>query len=226
MKKSLLLTALTCLCAVGVYAQGTIGFGNSGTFLVTTNDFGGNSGKAVGAHVELYYAPSTASVSALTANTSAGGLALAGLGTGWEVTTPGAATVGTPIAGVFQKTTRTTGTDVAGGAQVYLQVRGWTGSYATWDDAVAAAASLPQGSVLLGWTTYSWTGLGVGNTVNPWLNGTGNPNSIPPGTPTDMLLSASGFNGLVLAPVVVPEPTTFALAGLGLASLLIFRRRK
>jgi hypothetical protein len=33
-----------------------------------------------------------------------------------------------------------------------------------------------------------------------------------------------GFS--VFNAVAVPEPSTFALAGLGLASLLIFRRRK
>jgi hypothetical protein len=32
--------------------------------------------------------------------------------------------------------------------------------------------------------------------------------------------------GLAATPVVVPEPTTMALAGLGAASMLIFRRRK
>ncbi|HEY4417781.1 MAG TPA: PEP-CTERM sorting domain-containing protein [Verrucomicrobiae bacterium] len=34
------------------------------------------------------------------------------------------------------------------------------------------------------------------------------------------------FNSLTLSPVATPEPTTLALAGMGLASLLAFRRRK
>jgi hypothetical protein len=38
--------------------------------------------------------------------------------------------------------------------------------------------------------------------------------------------ATTGFNGLVLEAVAVPEPSTFALAGLGAAALMIFRRRK
>lgn len=49
---------------------------------------------------------------------------------------------------------------------------------------------------------------------------TGNPISEPPTTP----VSLDAMPAIVLSPV--PEPGVFALAGLGLASLLIFRRRK
>jgi len=61
-----------------------------------------------------------------------------------------------------------------------------------------------------------------GRTIN-FLNPTGNPAANPPGLPANM----SGWNASV-GPVLlaVPEPSVIALAGLGLASLLIFRRRK
>lgn len=49
---------------------------------------------------------------------------------------------------------------------------------------------------------------------------TGNPSAEPPGTPALL----TGLQSFSL--VVVPEPSTFALAGLGLAGLLLFRRRK
>lgn len=65
----------------------------------------------------------------------------------------------------------------------------------------------------------------VGRTIN-FQNATGNPNADPPGIPASM----SGWNltvgPIAMTPVVVPEPSTIVLAGLGLASLLIFRRRK
>jgi hypothetical protein len=50
-------------------------------------------------------------------------------------------------------------------------------------------------------------------------NPLGNPNAQPPGVPTD-------FANMPALVMVIPEPSTFALAGLGAAALLIFRRRK
>ncbi len=50
-------------------------------------------------------------------------------------------------------------------------------------------------------------------------NPTGNPVAIPPGLPE----SLTGMPAIVM---LIPEPGAFALAGLGLAGLLIFRRRK
>jgi hypothetical protein len=45
-------------------------------------------------------------------------------------------------------------------------------------------------------------------------------------TPTAPLFAATTIPGFTMSPVLVPEPTTFALAGLGAAALLIFRRRR
>jgi hypothetical protein len=44
--------------------------------------------------------------------------------------------------------------------------------------------------------------------------------------PTVQTLDAIGFNPFTVSASVVPEPSTFALAGLGAAAMLIFRRRK
>lgn len=57
-----------------------------------------------------------------------------------------------------------------------------------------------------------------GQTSN-FQNPTGNPNATPPGTPADL----TGWTSPV---VLVPEPSTLALAGLGMGALLLFRRRK
>lgn len=53
-------------------------------------------------------------------------------------------------------------------------------------------------------------------------NGTSNPGGNPPVPAPNF----SGMPSIVLSATPVPEPTTFALAGMGAAALLIFRRRK
>jgi|ERR1051325_4118965 hypothetical protein len=205
--KKLVLIAGVALTAAGVFAQGTIGFGNDGTTLVSTNN-GSASGIAVGGtspRVVLYYSSAATPPPINTAN-------LADL-TGWSLASPTTAvSVGVPVGGRFANATRTAD-NVSPGGQVWLMVRGWTGGFADWGAALAAAGGNPN--VLLGTTTVAWQ------------QATGNPTSTPAGTPVNMTLGANGFNGLVLQPVgVVPEPSTFVLAGLGAASLLLFRRRK
>jgi len=66
------------------------------------------------------------------------------------------------------------------------------------------------------------------NTANAWGQSTGftvklgDPNATPPGVPAPL----SGLTSITLNKGgVVPEPSTFALAGLGAAALLFFRRR-
>jgi len=85
-----------------------------------------------------------------------------------------------------------------------IQVRAWdntSGNYPTWADADAAW----QAGLIAAGTSGLVTVNGIGGDVNaaPFLTG------------------IESFNIYY-----VPEPTTFALAGLGAAALLIFRRRK
>jgi hypothetical protein len=47
-----------------------------------------------------------------------------------------------------------------------------------------------------------------------------------PAAPVQINTGPGGFNGIVLQPYAIPEPSVFALAGLGAAALLISRRRK
>lgn len=92
---------------------------------------------------------------------------------------------------------------VAEGDPASLQVRAWDGAYATYEAAIAGATGL------------------VGKTA-VFSNPTGGPTTSPPSTPAFL----SGWTEqLVVSPAIIPEPSTFALAGLGLAGLLIFRRR-
>jgi hypothetical protein len=92
---------------------------------------------------------------------------------------------------------------VAGGANGAFQVRAWTASSgADWNTALAS-------------------GSGNAGKTGVFENATGNPAASPPTNPALL----TGWNApLIVTPI--PEPSTIALAGLGLASLLVIRRRK
>jgi len=110
----------------------------------------------------------------------------------------------------------------AGGSQASFIVVGWSSQVAgqdwiaakSWIDSVILTGSAPGG--ISGWTGAS----GVATSVTLGSGGLTTPGNIFGSSPgqvnTPMFLQ--------LQPV--PEPSTFALAGLGAAALLIFRRRK
>ncbi len=212
--RKLLSIGTVALLAGAALGQGTINFQNTQSQLVTTNYLGNTGRLAVGAgKVALYYVPGATAAGTINNNVTVSGLTLNGFGSAAWAAAGTAVGIGgaPPIAGTFNGGTLTTGTDVAAGAAAYIQIRAWTGSYATWDAAVAAAATDP--SVLLGWWNSAVVNTGGGGS--------------PPGAP--LTLAQAGFTGLALNSIgtaPIPEPSTFALAGLGLASLLIFRRRK
>jgi hypothetical protein len=103
--------------------------------------------------------------------------------------------------GRFSGGTVTIPTAVAGGGAA-LVIRGWTGASLTWNGVDLATE-------MVGWSSIFT------------LASTGNPTTVPPGTPASI---NPAFTGLTVVPV--PEPSSMVLAGLGAASLLLFRRRK
>src|SRR5262245_25451142 len=92
----------------------------------------------------------------------------------------------------------------ADAAAATLQLRVWDnkgGTVNTWADAVAAGNGFGKS------TLFNVSAIGGALNPPPLLNGL-----------TSFNITGSG--------TIVPEPSTFALAGLGAAALLIFRRRK
>jgi hypothetical protein len=87
----------------------------------------------------------------------------------------------------------------AGGAATF-QIWAWTSSFASYDAA------------------FNGGGL-IGKSIT--FNGTTSVGGPPPPLPVSLAGLYPGF-----AVTAVPEPSTFVLAGLGIASLLLFRRRK
>jgi hypothetical protein len=129
--------------------------------------------------------------------------------------TEAAITVGkvTPQAGLVPSTPVTTSANSGGaGANVELEVVGWTGTATSFAGAVASGGDI------------AFTGSALSGGSLGWSQATGNPDSTPAGSAVPIVTGSGGYAGLVLAPV--PEPTTIALGGLGAAALLMFRRRK
>ena len=212
MKKYLVTLAITAL-ATSAFAQGTVVFNNNSSGLVkqwtSASDHTLISVPKLGGSVQLFAASAGVSLNPLGA-VGAGGYsanyanlaAFLAANTGWSAI----ATTGIlPIAaGQYNGGTQTIGSGGAGANAQYFVV-GWTGAFANYDAAMAAGSGF----------------IGVSSV---FTTTTGNPTTIPPGTATTL---SSTFTGMTLATVTsVPEPSTFALAGLGAAALLIFRRRK
>jgi hypothetical protein len=106
-------------------------------------------------------------------------------------------------AGFFNGETVTVPTFTASPGGTF-EVEGWTGNFANYAAAVAGGAHV------------GLTASFVNNEGNPAVPTS--PVAINGGTP------AGGWNGNLV--LIVPEPTTIALGGLGAAALLLFRRRK
>jgi hypothetical protein len=85
-----------------------------------------------------------------------------------------------------------------GAGTAFMKIEAWTGAFTTYSAALAGGAAAGVSSVF----------------QNPMK-------ALPDAPPT-----LTGMPAVVMAVNVVPEPSTFALAGLGAAALLIFRRRK
>jgi hypothetical protein len=227
MKKALTLVVLIVIPSI-IFAQGTVDFANFSTGLVQQWTSSSDPTLAPvpvgGGYVQLIAAaigtplPAPLGVYAGSSGFLPGYSSLAGFlaaNPGWAI--PYAGLVGaTPLAPV-QIGNALPGRFGAGAATIWnigpgadadYLVIGWTGPNATYDAAYAADLANPNSSFL------GMSGIATTHTTDVTL--------INPGLP---VLLGYTFQGMTLAPAVIPEPTTFLLGGLGAGLLLLFRRR-
>jgi len=199
------LAAILCLSALttGAFAQGLVQFFPTASTLSSIN-VGGTATATSGAAGSYFYG-------LLTASAPAG-----------PFTFSGTYATNLSVAGYFGSPG---GRAVAGwglGATMSYEVAFWSVSLgATWKPAWLQANGSPQpaGSAVWGGSGY----FGLSAVATGISGGAGTPAS----PPLALFGGASGIqSGFVGQPVGVPEPSSMALAGLGAAALLIFRRRK
>jgi hypothetical protein len=99
-------------------------------------------------------------------------------------------------------------TGIPGGTAAFIQIRVWNTTAGANYAAALAAGQAGMANAYGSSTVFSVV--------------TGNPAGSPPTNPAN-LVGLTSFN---LNSGIIPEPSTFVLAGLGIASLLLFRRRK
>jgi hypothetical protein len=215
MKKLLGIMTITALAA-SAFAQGTVSIGNQ-TGLVkqwtsASDSTLMNVAKGSG-WVELIAAPKGTSLTPLYTGPTTGFnyntlAAFLTANPGWAVPINTTANPG-PIglgAGIFSNGNATIN-NITAGAQADYIILGWTGTSATVDEAITAWKA---GTAMFGESAIATTA-------------TADPGATPPGVPVFLRPT---FAGMTLSPIGVPEPSTFALAGLGAAAMLILRRRK
>lgn len=200
--KKIVLTLVATLSACAAFAQGTVTWGNSSSTALRFAD-GPNAGSKVfagSAYVVGLY---------LGAQGGAEG-ALSLVATRTLSTAATAAT--SSLAGVFLNQTYTS-PSLASGANISYMIKCWSAGY----DSYEAALQNPTLTTYAGKSGIGGGALGGGS--NPALSASLSTTGIAPGQ--------SGVGAVAPFTIaLVPEPASAAILGLGMASLLIFRRRK
>lgn len=193
-----ILTVVTLLGAMAfAYGQGTVRFLNDGTTLINYKADQAASPAALPAVAnQFYFALFTAPVGTTDPN---------------AFSYAGFIGANQGVAGRFSGGVVAIANN-APGSHLAMLVRGWSANCGTTWAAAQAFAANPSAN-------YNWGQSGIAADVT--LGG----GAIPAGT-IFSTVSANATPGFTLDFVPVPEPSTFALAGLGAAALLIFRRRK
>ena len=225
MKKTLVTIALGISALTG-FSQGTIVFQNiSATYAITTNTAAFGSGLSgvsgsVSSSTPFYYAllykTYTGSLTTNYAGTSAG-WTFAEYGT--NVSTGGIKAPGGSTGAAITGLTAPSGSTYDTAGEYYYLIAGWSASLGTTWTAVQSQLNTlnwsANGFFGVSQLAYGYSGGGPNTLLAPSVFG------VSTGMPGGL---AGGFNLYSVA--AVPEPGTLALAALGGASLLLFRRRK
>lgn len=218
MKKLLIIaTAAVSLSGLSVMGQGYFQFSGStrGVWDAFTLANGGASKLGATMNVAFLWGSGSALVSSVSSSTATNGSTVFSPADAWT------AILNDPnytLAIDANKSTAAIASSAANGAWSYTSTAGTifpvtgtgSGAYSVfvigWDKTYATPADAAAANSAVGWSqVFSYTA----------ANNVGTPLSMP----------ASGLTPFgVIAPV--PEPATFALAGLGAAALLVFRRKK
>jgi hypothetical protein len=221
MKKLLLIAVATLVC-VGAFAQGKLAFDiNANNLIYITTDTTALTPGDATKTANNGYGGGAFALPGSSLYSGAGGTAAA-LGGTWVVSLMGGASAGSLS---LQTTASLADNSNAGGINA-VNVN-WTTGFpagtAAWFQVLVSNggaysgqsqvfSAVPQASV------YS----PIYQTASP-VNSTWTPGTF---VPVDLVQLGGGyFGGIAVSAGVVPEPGTFALAGLGLAALLVLRRR-
>jgi hypothetical protein len=195
------LAAILCLSALttGAFAQGTVSFANGPSTLISYSPPSGVTTLPVSAVGSYIYGLLIGS--AATGPFTFSGVYATNTAAGSKL---GPATYTPPVAGW------------AVNASMFFEVAGWSSTlgYTFKNGWLVNNVPAAPGAAVWGGSGY----FGLSN-VGSGTSGGGV-------TPPLPVFGGTGVSGFDLAPVGVPEPSSMALAGLGAAALLIFRRRK
>jgi len=211
MKRLVLTGIATFAFALGAFAQGAFSLDNSqGVYGFTVNQPGQANWYSGTLGVEVWELNAAAVPAGINITPAAGSgqtayAALKTAGFKLEATLPGLTTVAPASISVAQVNMP----DVSpAGSTVVVGLAAWNTAATSWANMLATQDANTRAGVLA------------------FLQPTANYNAQPAPTPSPLNMDSAGTDLVMTALTSIPEPGTFALAGLGAAALLIFRRRK